>query len=440
MRIGCGAGFAADRVDAASQLLDSGPLDYLVFECLAERTIALRQLERRADPDRGFDPLLLRRLAPILGTAMANGTRIISNSGAANPLAAGRAVLRQATENGLCGLSVAVLTGDDVLSLIDWRAPALEDGEPLADHGEIVSANAYLGADALLPALGSDASVILTGRVADPSLFVAPIVHTMGWNPTDAGQLAVASLAGHLLECAGQVTGGYFADPGPKDVPGLDALGYPIAEVGADGSLVITKPVGSGGLVSTATVKEQVLYEILDPREYITPDARLDLTTVSLRDVGPDRVSVSVGPANPRPEQLKVNVGYRAGFRAEAEISYAGRGAVARARLAAEIVTKRLGGHVDQLKTDLIGIDSLHEQSISDTRAPYECRLRIAGRDADKGRAQAVAEEVEALYTNGPAGGAGIRCHVEEIIGVVSTFLPRDAVRTETTILKGGEQ
>lgn len=440
MRIGCGAGFAADRVDAAAQLLDSGPLDYLVLECLAERTIALRQLERDNDPERGYDPLLLRRLAPILGTAMANGTRIISNSGAANPLAAGRAVRRLATENGLGGLSVAVLTGDDVLSLIDRQAPALEDGEPLADHGEIVSANAYLGADALAPALASDATVILTGRVADPSLFVAPIVHTMGWDPPDRGQLAVASLTGHLLECAGQVTGGYFADPGVKDVPGLDALGYPIAEVGADGSLVITKPAGSGGLVSTATVKEQVLYEILDPREYITPDARLDLTTVSLRDVGPDRVSVSVGPANPRPEQLKVNVGYRAGFRAEAEISYAGRGAVARARLAAEIVTKRLGGHVDQLKTDLIGIDSLHEQSISDTRSPYECRLRIAGRDSDKGRAQAVAEEVEALYTNGPAGGAGIRCHVDEIIGVVSTFLPREAVRTETTILKGGDR
>lgn len=438
MRIGCGAGFAGDRFDAATQLVTTGHLDWLVLECLAERTIALRQMERQRDADRGFDPVLVRRVGPLLAPALERDTRIITNAGAANPLAGGRAILDFCAQTGLTEVAVAVVTGDDVLSVIDPDAPALEDGLPLSARGEIVSANAYLGADALLPAVDTGAMVVLTGRVADPSLFAAPIARSLGWDLGDRQQAAVAVLAGHLLECGAQVTGGYFADPGRKDVPGLDVLGFPIAEIGADGQLVVTKPAGSGGRVDLATVSEQLLYEVLDPRSYITPDGALDMTTVQLWQAGVDRVAVSVGAAGPAPDQLKVSVGYRAGYLAEAEISYAGAGAIARAQLAGEIVGKRLTGHLAHLKAELIGVNALHGETISGKHEPYECRLRIAGRDPDRQRALSVCEEVTALYTTGPAGGGGVRASSEEILGVVSTLLPRDAVHTTTTLL-GGE-
>ena len=437
MRIGCGAGFAGDRFDAAGQLVATGELEWLVLECLAERTIALRQMERQLDPGRGFDPFLVRRVGPLLAPALARGTRIITNAGAANPLAGGQAVVDCAATAGLDQVAVAAVTGDDVLSVIDHDAPALDDGRPLSAHGEIVSANIYLGADALLPAIDTGATVVITGRVADPSLFAAPITRTLGWDLADRQQAAVAVLAGHLLECGAQVTGGYFADPGRKDVPGLDALGFPIAEISRDGQLAITKPAGSGGRVDLATVGEQVLYEVLDPSRYVTPDGVLDMTTVQLRQAGTDRVAVSVGAAGPNPDQLKVSVGYRAGYLAEAEISYAGSGAVARARLAAEIVGKRLSGHVAHLKAEVIGVDALHGQTIPGEQEPYECRLRIAGRDLDQQRALAVCEEVTALYTTGPAGGGGVRASTEEILGIVSTLLARDAAQITTTLLGG---
>jgi hypothetical protein len=186
-------------------------------------------------------------------------------------------------------------------------------------------------------------------------------------------------------------------------------------------------------------VKEQVLYEVIDPRRYVTPDVELDMTTVVLRQAGADRVSVSVGPGGPAPGELKVSVGYRAGYLAEAEISYAGRNAVARARLAGDIVRKRLDGYLAELRIDLIGVDALHGAAVSGDRQPYECRLRVSGGDADEAHAQAVCEEVIALYTNGPAGGGGVRVSHEEVIGVLSTFLPRDAVNPETTLLKGDD-
>jgi Acyclic terpene utilisation family protein AtuA len=409
MRIGCGAGFAGDRMDGGDQLVAVGDLHYLVLECLAERTIALRQLERRSHEERGFDPLLVRRVGPLLPGVLANGARIITNAGAANPLSGARAVLDHASELDLSGVDVAVVTGDDVLQAIDPDAPALEDGAPLSSHGEIVSANAYLGADALLDAVDSTATVIVTGRVADPSLFAAPIMRSLGWDANDASQIAVATLAGHLLECGAQVTGGYFADPGVKDVPGLEALGFPIAEIDVDGCLTITKPESSGGRVDVATVKEQVLYEVMDPHCYLTPDVQLDMTSVVLRQAGVNQVSVSVGPGGPPPHELKVSVGYRAGYLAEAEISYGGHNAVARARLAGNIVRERLDGFLAELKIDLIGVDALHGRAICGDWQPYECRLRVAGLDADEVRAQAVCEEVTALYTNGPAGGGGVR-------------------------------
>lgn len=430
IRIGTGAGFAGDRISPAVDLVREGQLDDIVLECLAERTIALGQARRRADPSQGFDLLADNRMRALLPETLPRGVRIISNLGAANPVAAGRLTVSIAEELGL-RCRVAVVTGDDVLSVLDLDAPSLEDGNPLSSNGEVVSANAYLGAEALLPALATGAQVVLSGRVADPSLFVAPLADRWGWDLTDTAAMATGTLVGHLLECGTQVTGGYFADPGVKEVPGLENLGYPYADVARAGEIEIGKLNGSGGLVNRQTVREQLLYEISDPGAYLTPDVTLDLYGVSLDEVGPNRVRVQGAIGRVRPDQLKVSVGYRAGHRAEAEISYAGPGCVERARLAGSVVRSRLGSAGKPLRIDVIG--SLTELDGSDV---LECRLRVAGLTQSLDHAQHICHEVDSLYLNGPAGGGGVRSTVTEVIGIVSTLVDRGAVSPHFTIME----
>ncbi|URN03632.1 DUF1446 domain-containing protein [Actinomadura madurae] len=432
VRVGSGAGFEGDRIAPAVDLAERADLDALVLECLAERTIALGQRRRLADPAQGYDPRLRARLEALLPPAARGGVPILSNMGAANPRAAGRAALETAAGLGLGGLRIAVVTGDDVLDRLDLDAPALEDGRPLGEHGPVISANAYLGADALLPALDAGADLVITGRVADPSLFLAPIAHRLGWEAADWPRIAAGTLVGHLLECAGQITGGYFADPGYKDVPGLADLGFPFADVRADGSATIGKLPGTGGVVSRATVREQLLYEITDPAAYRTPDVLLDVRGVTVEETGPDRVLVRGAAGRPRPEALKVSVGYHAGHRAEAEISYVGPNAPRRAELAARIVEERLARAGVRPRLDLIGTLPAEPR---DGRAG-ECRLRVAALAPDPGRAGDVCHEVEALYTNGPAGGGGVRTRVDDVIGIVSALLPREAVAPATEILE----
>jgi hypothetical protein len=432
-RLGSGAGFSGDRIDASVELARLGELDYLGLECLAERTIALAQLRRRRDPAAGFDPRLARRLEPLLPLCRERGFRIVTNLGAANPLGAADAIVAIAKRLRL-PVKVAVVTGDDVLDRIDLSERSLEGRRRLDSYGEIVSANAYLGSDALLPALQSDADIVVTGRVADPSLFVAPLAHRFGIALDDWDALARATAVGHLLECAGQLCGGYFADPGVKDVPGLSRLGFPFADVSAGGDAVLGKVDGSGGVLTLATAKEQLLYEVTDPRGYVTPDVVADFSTIRMDAIAHDRVAVRGARGRARPDTLKVSVGYVAGFIGEGEIGYAGRNALARARLAGEVVRERLGGAFDELRVDLVGSTSLHGRSFDPDERPYEIRLRVAGRARDAARAQLVGEEVEALYTNGPAGGGGVRTSVFEQVGIVSTLVPRHAVRPQVSV------
>jgi hypothetical protein len=331
-------------------------------------------------------------------------------------------------------VKVAVVTGDDVLDRIDPEAPSLEGGRPLRSYGPLISANAYLGSDALLPALATAADVVVTGRVADPSLFVAPILHRFGIAPDDWDRLAGATAVGHLLECAGQLCGGYFADPGRKDVQGMAQLGFPFADVDARGDAVLGKVEGSGGTITLATAKEQLLYEVTDPYGYVTPDVVADFSTIALEAVAADRVSVRGARGRHRPDALKVSVGYLAGFVGEGEIGYAGRNALARARLAGDIVRERLGEAFDEVRVDLIGSTSLHGRAFDRDERPYEVRLRIAARARDPERARLVGEEVEALYTNGPAGGGGVRTSVVEQVGIVSTLVPRSDVQPAVTM------
>ncbi len=435
LRIGCGAGLANDRFDAAVELTENGNLDVLVLECLAERTIALGQTRELAEPGTGYDPTLERRIRSLLGPLAAHGTQLVTNLGSANPIAAGELVARVATDMGVA-VRIAVLTGDDVFARIDQSAPAWEDGKPLDTHGPLVSANAYLGVEQLLPAVQTGADIIITGRVADPSLFLAPLVHRFGWALDDWEHLARGTAVGHLLECGSHLTGGYFADPPYKQVPNLAYVGFPLAEVRADGQTVVTKNAGTGGLVTVGTVAEQMTYEVLDPSRYLTPDVTADFHDISLAQVGLDRVSVSAAVGTERPDQLKVSVGYRAGYRCEAEISYAGEGSVARARLASDVVRTRLAGIADRMRIDLFGMNALHGDVLSAAGDPYECRLRMSAVCETADQAHAAGEEVVGLYNNGPAGGGGARSHTTELIGVVSTDIRRTAVHTNVTMLE----
>ncbi|NLC07844.1 MAG: DUF1446 domain-containing protein [Syntrophomonadaceae bacterium] len=445
IRIGAGAGYGGDRFEPALELVEKGEINYLVYECLAERTIALYQQERLRDASLGYNPQLVRRLSPVLKPCWQRGIKIITNMGAANPLAAQQRVLELASAQGIKGLKVAAVIGDEVLeAVIQHGGQILETGETVADYvNRIISANAYLGCAPLVEALIQGADVILTGRVADPALFLAPMVHEFNWSEHDYQRLGQGTVVGHLLECAGQVSGGYFADPGHKDVPRLAELGFPLAEVYPDGTAIITKPPGSGGLVSLGTCKEQLLYEIHDPAAYYTPDCIADFTGVEFEQLGPSQVRVTGGTAKAKPRELKVSIGYQDSFIGEGEIGYAGAGALERAKLAGEIVRQRLaliGATYQEIRFDLIGVDSLHGTWIANgTGEPYEVRLRVAARTSTRAEAQIIGEEVETLWTNGPAGGGGARRSVREVIGVVSTLIPRDLVHPRIIMQQVGE-
>ena len=441
LRIGTGAGFSGDRIAPAVDLAERGALDVLVFECLAERTIALAQQARLADPEAGYDPWLDRRMRAVLPAAARGGTRIVSNMGAANPLAAARRVRTIARELGLAHLRVAAVTGDDVLTRIgDCRL--VETGLPANALGErLISANAYTGALPIARALDEGADVVICGRASDPALFLGPMVHHFGWQMDDWMRLGRGTLIGHLLECGAQVTGGYFADPGRKDVPDLSAVGFPIAEVDGDGNAIITKLHGTGGLVSSGTCTEQLLYELHDPASYLQPDVAADFSNVTFEEVGPNRVAVRGGDGRRPTGELKVSVGYRDGWIGEGQIAYAGPNCVARGRLAIELIDVRLtashatAAQVLERRGELIGVNAFSREGPADT-ARSEVRMRYAARCETREAAEHVADEVEGLYLCGPAGGGGVTRSVREVIAVASAFLPAEEVRTHISHLE----
>jgi hypothetical protein len=437
IHLGAGAGYSGDRIEPAVELAEKGDIQYLVFECLAERTTALAQGAKLRDPQAGYDPLLAARMKAVLAPCRARGIKIITNMGAANPIAAAEKVAEIARGMGLKGLKIAAVTGDDVFGHVRNGSYPIEDtGAPVSSLGErMVSANAYMGAQGIVDALAWGADIVVTGRVSDPALFLAPQVHELGWSMDDCDRLGKGVAVGHLLECAAQVTGGYFADPGYKDVPDLARVGFPIAEVSEDGTAVITKVPGSGGMVTRATCSEQLLYEIHDPTRYFQPDVVADFSRVTLTEEGKDRVRVAGATGSPRTGTLKVTVGYRDSFIGEGEISYAGPGAAARGRLALEVLEARLkssGLQCREVRGELIGVDSVLGPKLSAGGAdPKEVRLRFAARTDSLEEAILVGNEVEALYLNGPAGGGGARSWAKEVIGVVSVLIPENLARHE---------
>jgi hypothetical protein len=442
IRIGSGAGYSGDRIEPAVELAEKGGIDYLVFECLGERTVALAQQARMKNPESGYDPLLEERMRAVLPLCAAKGIKIVTNMGAANPEAAAKKTAEIARSLGLSKLKIAAVVGDDVLEACkagDFKIMEF-DGTIKQLGNKLLSANAYLGAEPMAEALTKGADVVITGRASDPALFLAPMIHAFGWAMDDWNLLGQGTVAGHLLECAGQITGGYFADPGYKDVPDLARLGFPIGEVGEDGSLVVTKVPGSGGAVTAQTCKEQLLYEVHDPTQYFQPDVVADFSQVSVEEIAPDRVRVSGGRGTKRTGTLKVSVGYIDSFIGEGQISYAGPGALARGRLALDIVRERLkltGVATNELRFDLIGMDSLHGAQVSaHGNEPYEVRVRVTGRTENLREAMRIGNEVETLYTNGPAGGGGAWKSARDVVAVASVLLPRELAKPQVRFVE----
>ncbi|NBO01638.1 MAG: DUF1446 domain-containing protein, partial [Betaproteobacteria bacterium] len=393
-RVGNASGFSGDRVDAAAPVVDTliewGGPSALFFETLGERTVALAQLEKRKNPERGFEPMLERLLEPILVKCLQHGITIIGNFGAANPPAAARLIAQLAARLGHPEARIAVVHGDDVQGL-DLKAHQVYEADAGLDMGagELIAANAYINAQPIVQAMKAGAQVVVTGRTGDPSLTLAPLIHHFNWSLTDWQRLAVGATAGHLLECGAQITGGYFYDPGYKDVPDPANIGFPIAEVHEDGSLFITKALRTGGMVTPETVKEQLLYEIHDPANYITPDVTLDFSQVTIEPAGPDRVQVLGVRGKPAPATVKVTVCFDGGWLGEGEISYAGPNCVARARKAAEVLRQRVAMRQlpVQLRLDLIGLSSVHDGndgqlSQASTASPQDVRVRLAASGA----------------------------------------------------------
>jgi hypothetical protein len=443
IRVGSGAGYSGDRIEPAVELAEKGDIQYLVFECLGERTVALAQQARMKDPESGYDPLLEERMRAVLPLCAAKGIKIVTNMGAANPAAAARKTAEIARSLGLSSLEIAAVVGDDVLDACKERdLPIMEFEGTIGQLGNrLLSANAYLGAEPIAEALSGGADVVITGRASDPALFLAPMIHAFGWAMDDWNLLGQGTVAGHLLECAGQITGGYFADPPYKNIPDLARLGFPIGEIGEDGSLVITKVEGSGGAVTAQTCKEQLLYEVHDPTRYLQPDVTADFSQVTIEEVGKDRVRVSGGRGSERTGTLKISVGYVDSYIGEGQISYAGPGALARGRLALEIVRERLkltGVAASELRFDLIGVDSLHGTRVSaHAGEPYEVRVRVAGRTENRREAVRIGNEVETLYTNGPAGGGGAFKSARDVVAVASVLLPRELARPQVRFVGG---
>ena len=438
IRIGAGSAWWGDRIEPAALNAERGELDYLCFETMAEATVSAAQVRARRDPTfPGFDTYLDDRMRAVLPACIRQGTRIISNQGWINPEGAARRIVELLQGMGHHGIKVAAVSGslitERVLELTDR---ILENGEPTASLAPtLISAEVYLGAEPIVDALKAGAQIVITGRVADPSIFMAPMMFEFGWDPLDHDHLGQGNGIGHLMECGAQVTGGYFSDPGFKDVPEPWNLAFPIAEVQADGSAVITKVSGTGGTVSLQTVKEQMLYEVHDPANYLTPDVVVDFTTAQLEQIGPDRVRVWGIGGKPRTDTLKVSIGCIEGFIGEDMFFYAGPGAMRRAQLAKQVLEERfriVGLKADEIRIDFLGLNAIHGAATpASAPEPYEIAVRVAARTKTREEAVKVGREVDGMAVSGIAHTGKRVPHQDrtrEVIGVWSSLVPRQHV------------
>jgi hypothetical protein len=443
IRIANGQGFWGDWLEAPVRLVEQGPIDYLALDYLAEITMSILEKQRQANPALGyardFPPLIAR----IAGAIRDRGVRVIANAGGVNPVACAREVVRLAP-----GLKVAVVLGDDVFSRLDeflaknYEMRDMDTGEPItAIRDRIQSANAYIGAFPLAEALATGAHVVIAGRSTDTALTLAPMVHRFGWTPDDFDKLAAGTIAGHIVECGAQSTGGN-CQVDWQTIPDMANIGYPIVEAEPDGSFVVTKHATAGGRVSIHSVKEQLLYELGDPRHYITPDCIADFTSIHLEDAGPDRVRVSGIRGGPRPPTLKLSISYANGWKAIGTLVYSWPQALEKARAADRIVRERLRGlglAFDEIYTEYFGVNACLGPAAPPNPDPPEVQLRIGVRGADKNAVDRFTRELIPLVLNGPPGATGFgegRPVVREIVAYWSALVPRDEIVTRVEVIE----
>jgi len=443
IRIANGQGFWGDWLEAPVQLVEQGPLDYLTLDYLAEITMSILQKQKQQDPHLGyardFPPLIARIREQLAGSSLT----VIANAGGVNPVACAREVLRLAPE-----LRVAVVLGDDLYPRLDdllargHEMRDLDTGEPLASiRDRIQSANAYIGAFPLAEALATGARVVIAGRSTDTALALAPMIHRFQWQPGDWDLLAAGTVAGHIIECGAQTTGGN-CQVDWESIPDMAGIGYPIVEAEPDGSFIVTRHPAAGGRVSTATVKEQLLYELGDPKNYITPDCIADFTSIRLEDAGPERVRVSGIRGGPRPPTLKLSISYAAGWKAIGTLVYSWPQALAKARAADRIVRerlRRLGLTFDEIATEFFGVNACHGAAAPPNPDPPEVQLRIGVRGQDRRSVDRFTRELIPLVLNGPPGATGFgdgRPPVREIVAYWSALIPREEIRTGVEVVE----
>jgi len=446
VRVASGQGFWGDSLDAPRQQAEGGPIDYLMLDYLAEVTMSILQKQKALDPSLGYARDFVGAVESVLGAVTERGVRVIANAGGVNPPACADAVRAAAARHGR-RLRIGVVTGDDLLGSLDRLLDEghaflnMDTGEPLASVRErVLAANAYIGSVPIVDALARGAQIVITGRSTDTALTMAPIRFEFGWRDDDYARLAAGIVAGHILECGAQCSGGNcLADW--RDIPSLATVGYPIAEAHADGSFVVTKHPGTGGRVSVATVSEQLVYEMGDPTAYITPDVIADFTSIRLAQDGPDRVRVYGITGRPPTDHLKVSIAYSAGFKAVGTLVYAWPDALEKAQAADRILRERLdrlGLRFDRILTEFVGVSATHG-ALAGAPVPEapEVQLRVGVRGSERGAVERFTREIAPLVLNGPpsvTGFAGGRPKVEEVVAYWPALVDRSVVRTRVEV------
>jgi len=450
IRIGSGQGFWGDWLEAPARLVEGGPLDCLMMDYLAEVTMSILQKQKERDPNTGYARDVVPLLRGILPQLLERGIRVTTNAGGVNPAACADAIAEAARALFLGGrFTIGVVTGDDILPRLDElleRGIALHDmdtGRPLSDvRDQVLSANAYLGAMPVVEALSQGAQIVVTGRVTDTGLTLAPMIREFGWREDAWDLLAAGTIAGHIIECGAQCSGGNYLAGWPN-VPDLEDVGYPIVEAASDGSFVVTKHPRTGGAVTVASVAEQCVYEMGDPRNYITPDCVADFTTIRLEQVGPDRVRVSGIRGRPATDMLKVSIAYRYGFKAVGTLVYAWPDAYAKAREADRVLRarlERLGLAFDDVLTEYVGVNATHGPLAGEPPGDIaEVQLRVGVRSGERADVERFTRELAPLILNGPpsvTGFAGGRPKVEEIVAYWPALIPKREVHPRVDIVK----
>jgi hypothetical protein len=445
IRIANGQGFWGDWLEAPVHLVEQGPIDYLALDYLAEITMSILQKQKTQDPQLGyardFPPLIARIRRQIVD----RNVTVIANAGGVNPVACAREVVRLAPE-----LKVAVVLGDDVYARLDeflgkgYEMRDMDSGEPLASiRDRIQSANAYIGAFPLAEALATGARVVIAGRSTDTALALAPMIHRFGWQSGEYDRLAAGTIAGHIIECGAQVTGGN-CQVNWESIPDMAGIGYPIIEAEPDGSFVVTRHPAAGGRVNTDTVKEQLLYELGDPQRYITPDCVADFTSIRLDEAGPERVRVTGIRGGARPPTLKLSVSYADGWKAIGTLVYSWPQALPKAKAADRIVRERLarlGLAFEEIYTEFFGVNACHGPAAAPNPDPPEVQLRIGVRGQDRRAVDRFTRELIPLVLNGPPGATGFgegRPPVREIVAYWSTLIPREEIQTRVEVVEAG--